>query len=111
MSQAIDLIMTGMLIFLALLILVCLVKAIIGPRVGDRLVCINMIGTLVIVIIGILSIKLSQGYLVDISIIYAAISFLAVAIFCKIYMGVYIKKKVNPDAEDEPMEDDAHGNS
>ena len=86
------------LVILALSLLLCLIKAVIGPRVADRLVCVNMMGTLVIVMIAILAIMLSEGYLADICIIYAMISFLAVVVFCKIYMGVYLE---NRDKEDE----------
>ncbi|MBQ0042564.1 MAG: sodium:proton antiporter [Lachnospiraceae bacterium] len=106
MTPVIDSILTVMLIILALMVLLCLIKAIIGPRVGDRLVCVNMMGTLVIVIICILAIKMKEGYLVDISIIYAMISFLAVVIFCKVYMGAFLQKK----AESEKKEDEANGN-
>ena len=48
-----------------------------------------MMGTIVMVIIAILAIMLGEGYLVDICIIYAMISFLAVIVLTKVYMGVY----------------------
>ena len=40
-----------------------------------------------------LAIMLGEGYLVDICIIYAMISFLAVIVLTKVYMGVYREKK------------------
>lgn len=83
---------TGSLIILAILLLLCLIKAVKGPRIADRMVCINMMGAIVIAIIAILAIMLSEGYLADICIIYAMISFLAVVVFCKTYMGVYLEK-------------------
>lgn len=99
MDSIINSVFTAVLIILALLLIVCLLKAAIGPRVGDRLVCINMMGTIVIVIIAILSLKLKEGYLVDICVIYAMISFLAVIVLSKIYLGKYIEK--NKDKEEE----------
>ena len=84
---------TAMLIVLALLVILCLVRAIIGPRIADRIVSVNMMGTMVIVIIAILTLMLGEGYLADICIIYAMISFLAVIVLTKVYMGVYTEKK------------------
>ncbi len=81
------------LIFLAVLLIFCLIRAIIGPRVADRLVAVNMSGTIVMVIIAILTLLLDEGYLADICLIYAMISFLAVIVLTKVYMGVYKEKK------------------
>ena len=45
------------------------------------------------VIIAILAVKMNEGYLVDICIIYAMISFLAVTLLTKVYMGVYAERQ------------------
>ncbi len=83
----------GVLIFLALMIFFCLIRAVKGPRVADRIVAVNMMGTMVMVIIAILALFLEEGYLVDICLIYAMISFLAVIVLTKVYMGVHREKK------------------
>lgn len=88
---------TGMLIILGILVLLCLIRAIIGPKVSDRIVAANMSGTLVIVIIAVLAIMLDEGYLVDICLIYAMISFLAVSVLTKVYMGVYMEKQLKKE--------------
>ncbi len=75
------------------MIILCLIRAIIGPRVTDRIVATNMMGTIVMVIIAILAIMLGEGYLVDICLIYAMISFLAVVVLTKVYMGIFREKK------------------
>lgn len=93
LTQAYEVLFTGMLIFLAIALILCLVRAIKGPRVADRVVAVNMMGTMVMVIIGILSVKMQEGYLVDICLIYAMISFLAVIVLTKVYTGVYVEKK------------------
>lgn len=80
-------------VILALMGFLCLIRAIRGPRIADRIVAINMLGTLVMVIISILAVRMNEGYLVDICIIYAMISFLAVTLLTKVYMGVYAEKK------------------
>ncbi|MDO4458644.1 MAG: monovalent cation/H+ antiporter complex subunit F [Clostridia bacterium] len=85
------------LVILSILVILCLVRAIIGPRVADRIVATNMMGTMVITIIALLAVMMHEGYLADICIIYAAISFLAVIVLCKVYMGVYLQRKDEED--------------
>lgn len=81
------------LIILALMLMLCLIRAIIGPRIADRLVAVNMMGTMVMVIISTLAVIMQEGYLVDICLIYAMISFLAVVVLTKVYTGVYLEAK------------------
>lgn len=80
------------IIVVALLIFLCLCRAIKGPRVADRIVSANMIGTMTIIIIAILSVLLEESYLLDVCLIYAMISFLAVVVLTKVYQGVYIER-------------------
>lgn len=84
---------TVVLIFLAVMVVLCLIRAIIGPRIADRIVATNMMGTMIMVIIAILALMLQEGYLADICLIYAMISFLAVIVLTKVYMGVYQERK------------------
>ena len=93
LEQAYQILFSGALIFLAVMLILCLVRAIKGPRVADRIIAVNMMGTMVMVIIGILAVKMQEGYLVDICLIYAMISFLAVIVLAKVYTGVYKEKK------------------
>lgn len=79
----------GSLIFLAILLILCLIRAIKGPQIADRIVAVNLMGTMIMVIIGILALLLKEGYLVDICIIYAMISFLAVVVLTKVFMGIH----------------------
>ncbi|MCD8082756.1 MAG: monovalent cation/H+ antiporter complex subunit F [Clostridiales bacterium] len=97
LEQAYQILFTVALIFLALMLVLCLIRAIIGPRVADRIVAVNMMGTMVMVIIAILTLMLKEGYLADICLIYAMISFLAVVLLTKIYTGVYLERKSRED--------------
>lgn len=93
------------LIIMAIMLFACLVRAVKGPSVADRLVAVNMMGTIVIVMIASFAIMMSEGYLADISLIYAMMSFLAVIVLAKIYIGVYEEKKKNfEDYDDEEEE-------
>lgn len=97
LDRAYHILFVSVLVVLAVMIILCLIRAIKGPRVTDRIVATNMMGTIVMVIIAILAIMLGEGYLVDICIIYAMISFLAVIVLTKVYMGVYREKKEEKD--------------
>lgn len=103
LEVAYQILFTGVLIILAMLVLLCLARAVAGPRIADRIVAVNMMGTMVIVMIAILSLMLGEGYLVDICIIYAMISFLAVIALTKIYMGVYMQKKEGEERRDDSI--------
>ena len=88
------------LVILAIMLGFCLIRAVIGPRIADRLVAVNMMGTMVMVIISILALIMNEGYLVDICLIYAMISFLAIVVLTKVYTGVYMKEKDEKEKEE-----------
>lgn len=91
----------GILIVLGIMLFLCLLRACMGPTVADRLVSINMMGTMVMVIIATLAVMLQESYLVDICIIYAMISFLAVIVLSKVIMGV---RKEEEEVGEAPKE-------
>ncbi len=104
-DNAYNMILMVACIVLGALICFCLIRAIKGPRIPDRIVAINMIGTMTIIIIAILSVMLGEEALVDICLIYAMISFLAVIVITKVYMGAHEEakhKKENKDDENKP---------
>jgi multicomponent Na+:H+ antiporter subunit F len=52
-----------------------------------------MIGTMTIITIALLSVALQESYLLDVCLIYAMVSFIAVVVLTKVYMGVYRERK------------------
>ena len=84
---------TVTLIVLVALDFLCLIRAIRGPKVADRIVSINMISTITIGIIMVLVMMLEQGSLADVALIYALIGFLAVVVLCKVYMGIALENR------------------
>ncbi len=88
--QALTIVSTGVLVILALL---CLVRCILGPRISDRVLAVNMVGTLTIIMVAVFTVALSEGYLADIALIYAMISFLSVVVLSKVYTGIYRERK------------------
>ncbi len=99
--QQFDGLFYGILSVLAVMLLLCLIRAVIGPRIADRLVAVNMMGTMVMVSIALLAVVKDQGYLVDICLIYALISFLAVVVLTRIYTGVYREAKDHGKQKEE----------
>lgn len=97
-SSAYQILYTVSLVALGLGILFAMIRAIKGPRIADRVVAINMIGTMTLLSIAILALALDQIYLLDVCLIYVMISFLAVVVLCKIYITVYLDKKQKQDA-------------
>ena len=93
MTEAYRMLYLFVLITLGVLILVLLVRAARTPRYTDRIICVNMISAMVIVMIGVLCMMLREGYLMDAALLYAAMSFLAVVVFCRIWLGTGKKKK------------------
>ena len=95
---------TLMIIAMAVLgvsLFVCLFRAFRGPTPADRVIAVNMTGTIVITMILFLALLLKEGYLADIALIYAMLSFLAVVLLCRISIGAHRavkQKEENRDA-------------
>lgn len=92
MDNAYTYLFQGAMITLGLMLFVCLFRAVRGPTVADRIIAINMTGTITIGLILFLALLLKEGYLIDIALIYALLSFLAVVLLCRIYIGIYRAK-------------------
>ncbi|MCQ2500190.1 MAG: monovalent cation/H+ antiporter complex subunit F [Lachnospiraceae bacterium] len=98
------------LILLAALVLVAVIRSFLGPRLTDRIIAINMIGTLTMVMILVLTVYLQEDYLADVSLIYAMISFLSVVVLTRIYTSIYReqqKKRKEKQADAKNREEDA----
>ena len=92
MEQFCDGFLTVVLVVLGILCFFCLVRSVKGPRIADRIVAVNMIGTMTMMGIAVLTVKLEEAFLADVALIYAMISVLAVVVVAKVYMGVYREK-------------------
>ena len=86
LDAAYKLLYEGTLIVLALLIGAMLIRSIKGPAVTDRVLAINMIGTMVIAGIAVLSMYLKENYLLDVGLIYTMISFVSVLVLASVYI-------------------------
>ena len=99
MREAYELLYNGALVIIGVLLIACLIRAIRGPRIADRVIAINMTGTLVVIVICVLAFLMGEDYLVDVAMIYTMLSFLAVVVLTKVYMGVYREKRRQAEKE------------
>ena len=83
----------GALVFLGLSLLAVMVYIIRARLTSDRIIGINLIGTLVVIAISILTYLLGEDYLADIAVVYVVLSFIAVAMLCRIYINLYDRRK------------------
>lgn len=77
-------VLSAALCVLTLVLLACLARAIRGPRYTDRLIALNLICTVVVIMVCILSYLLEASYLVDVAILYGLLNLLAVAVLSRI---------------------------
>lgn len=89
MDNAYSLLIQGAMIVLGICLFICLYRSIKGPSTADRIIAVNMIGTVTILLIVLLSLLMGEGYLMDIALIYAMLSFLAVVLLSKIFIGIH----------------------
>ncbi|MDD2954820.1 MAG: cation:proton antiporter [Oscillospiraceae bacterium] len=85
-NQFTDIMFLAAILVLAVTIVCCLIRVIRGPRFTDRIVATNMIGTMTIMVVCLLSVYFDESFLVDIAIIYAMLSFIAVVVLCRLVM-------------------------
>lgn len=105
METAYSVLFMGAMIGFALCIFACLIRAVKGPRTMDRILAINMIGTLSVVIIALMSLYLKESFLLDVDLIYAMLSFLAVVVLTKVYMGVHREKETGQEGQKDKQEE------
>ena len=71
------------LIALGIGVLLSLIRAIRGPRIADRIVGVNMMGTMISAIIAVCAVLFRQSWLLDVCLVYVLISFLAAVVLSK----------------------------
>ena len=90
----------GALVVLAVGILAALVYIIRARLTVDRIIGINLVGTLVVIIICALTYLLGEDYLADIAVIYVVMSFIAVMMLCRIYINLYDRRRKEKEQHD-----------
>ena len=88
-----DYFLIGILFLLTAGLFFSLLRAIRGPRMADRILGINMTGSLTTAAIAVLAVLLEQSWLLDVCLIYCMISFLAVVVLAKISIASHEEKE------------------
>ena len=83
LEQAKNCILISGAVVLALLGFAALIRAVLGPRFTDRIIAINMVNTMVVATIALLSVYLQEDFLVDVALVYALLSFLTVTVLAQ----------------------------
>lgn len=76
--------MAAAMCIMVLCVVFCIVRALKGPRITDRVVAMNVIGTIVMIVICLLSYVLDSDFLVDVALLYALLNVLIVVILCRL---------------------------
>ena len=100
MDKLFSIVIQGAMALLGLSLFFCLFRAIKGPTTTDRIIAINMIGTVTMLLIMLMALLTKEGYLMDIALIYAMLSFLAVVLLCKICIGITRARKEKEGKKD-----------
>ena len=88
-----NMIFVASMIVLSLSIIAIFLRAIIGPRVADRIICINMIGTKIIIFICMIAGFLREDFLIDVALVYALINFISMVVLTYAYGHAYEKRE------------------
>ena len=90
---------------LSALSLLSLLYAILGKRFTDKIVATNLLGTQSVSIIVILAVILGADYVLDISLVFALLSFLMVIVLCRYAQNrILEKRKIEKKKEEEVRE-------
>ena len=89
-----DVIFIISMVILSLSIIAIFLRAIVGPRVTDRIICINMIGTKIIIFICVLAGLLREDFLIDVALVYALINFISIVVLTYAYGHTQQKKQL-----------------
>lgn len=79
---------------LSLSIIAIFLRSVIGPTVADRIICVNMIGTKIIIFICMVAGFLKEDFLIDVALVYALINFVSMVVLTYAYGYVYEKSEI-----------------
>lgn len=91
-DQAVHGLLIGSMIFLSITICFCLLRAVMGPKLTDRVVSVNMIGVKTMLLIVITGVFAGELYFVDVALVFALLSFLAVVVLTQLVLQFKTKK-------------------
>ncbi len=91
LEQAYSFLYLAVFIGLGVAIIASLIRSITAKTIIGRFIGVNILTTIVLIVICILTLFLKESYLTDIALIYALISCIAVILLSKIYINLFKK--------------------
>ncbi|MBR3297295.1 MAG: sodium:proton antiporter [Firmicutes bacterium] len=88
------------LLFLFVLLLFCILRAVKGPGSADRIIAVNVGTTITAAIIGIFGVRSDEAFFADVTFIYVILSFMAVVVLVRVYLAG--KTRGQEGKEDQP---------
>ncbi len=85
------------LIIIGVLLLACIVRAVKGPHIADRLVAVNMMTTLVSISVCILSVLFAEGYLADVALVFSMLGCLAVIVLTRVMLAGSVQESMKEE--------------
>ena len=82
---------------LALLVAAAAIAAVRGEHFTDRLVAVNLLSTLTLSIICILTVYLEEDFLMDVALIYALISFVTVSVLSRLIARSKLQRRMEEE--------------
>lgn len=92
-EQAYSYLYIAVCICLGVAVIATLIRSITAKTIIGRFIGINMLTTIVLIVICILTLFFKESYLPDIALIYALLSCIAVILLSKIYINLFKKDK------------------
>ena len=91
-ADAVHFILQLGILSLAVTMCLCLFRAVKGPKLADRIIAVNMICVKAILLIVMVGVSREEEFLMDIALVYALLSFLAVVVLTKFMLQVRLKR-------------------
>ena len=89
------------LIVLAAALILALLNGVRGKRFTDRVVALNVIGTIIVVQCCMMSLYLGHSYILDIAMVLAMLNFLSVVVLCRFSVARRVARMDDAKAREE----------
>lgn len=96
-EQAYTYLYLGVCICLGIAVIAAIIRSITAKTSVGRFIAINMVTTIVLIAICVLTLLLEESYLPDVALIYALLSCIALILLSKIYVNLFKKEKKGGD--------------
>lgn len=90
-EQAYSYLYLAVCICLGIAIIATLIRSITAKTIIGRFIGVNMLNTIILIVICILTLFLKESYLTDVALIYALLSCISVILLSKIYINLFKK--------------------